>query len=107
MPNRPDKIKRAWKPERVAFGRRKDNSAFYNGRKWRKVSLIFREANPICKECLNNDTVGPADVCDHIEGLDNLINSGRDPYDMNNLQSLCHKHHNIKSGRESNKYKGG
>lgn len=107
MPNKPEEIKRHWVKERVAFGRRKDNSKFYNARKWRKVSSAYRELNPLCEQCKRNGEVGPADVCDHIDGLDNLLKTEQDAYDFKNLQSLCHKCHNKKSGRESGKNYGG
>ena len=76
-------------PERKAFSRPKDNSKFYNNRKWRKVSTAYREAHPLCEQCTRDGNVGHADVCDHIDGLDNLLNAGRDAYDEQHLQSLC------------------
>ena len=91
-----------WKQERVAFGRRKDNSSFYNSTRWRKTSRRYRDLHPTCEmECKENDIVSPAEVCDHIYGLDAIRQAGRDPYDFSELQSGCHKCHNRKSGRES------
>ena len=97
-----DAFKPFWKPERTPFGRRKDNSKFYNSRKWRKVSIAYRKAHPFCEmDCKDQGIVTGADVCDHRAGLDNIINAGRDPYDWNELQSGCHRCHNKKSGREA------
>ena len=104
MPIKKTKIQRPWVKEREAFGRRKDNTKFYNARQWRKVSKLFRNENSFCKHCDADGKVGPADVCDHIKGLDFLLSNGIDPYDFNELQSLCHRHHNIKSGKESHGY---
>ena len=107
MPYKPDNKQRHWVPERKAFGRRKDNSKFYNARKWRKVSVSYREAHPQCEECLRNNRVGPAQVCDHIKGLDYLLDNNLNPYDEKELQSMCHACHNKKSGRESHGKRGG
>lgn len=103
MPKRIDSQKLPWIPERKAFGRRKDNSKFYNGRKWRKVATSYRKNNPVCVVCASEDVVGPADVCDHIDGYDRIVAEGRDPYSVSELQSLCHYHHNKKSGREASR----
>jgi len=88
-------------PERKAFGRRKDNSKFYNSYKWRKFATAFRLRNPFCKECDKRGEVGPAEVCDHIRGLDFLLDNKLNAMSDDECQSLCHKCHNSKSGRES------
>ena len=82
MSKRIKKAKLPWVQERKAFGRRKDNSKFYNSWKWRKVSKAYRASHPTCEmECKSQRIVSNADVCDHIDGLDNIIAAGRDPYD--------------------------
>ena len=108
MPNKPQNIKRPWTTERVAFGRRNDNSKFYNSRKWRKVSKDYREANPLCEctECNRLGRVRSADVTDHKRGLQFLLDNGLDPYDLNELQSMSHSCHNKKSGRDAHKKRG-
>lgn len=100
-----NKIKRQWVPERIAFGRRNDNSKFYNSRKWRKVSKEKRIKNPICEcdECKKLNRVLPAEVVDHVKGLKYLLDNGLDPYDEKELQSMNHACHNKKSGRDSHK----
>ncbi len=106
--NKQRNIKLPWVQERTPFGRRKDNSKFYNARKWRRVSKAFRSRFPFCQmECKQQNIVTEAAVVDHIDGLDNIIKAGRDPYDWKELQSGCHKCHNEKSGRESSRKKGG
>lgn len=106
MPNKPKTKIKPWQEVRVPFGRRKDNSSFYNGTKWRKTSIAFREANPFCVDCQNENKVGPSDVADHIRGLQYLIDNNIDPYDWKELQGLCNKHHNSKSGRQAHGYRG-
>ena len=59
--------------------------------------MIKLQANPVCEECLRRGLVTEATVVDHIVP----INEGGAPLDMSNLQSLCAKCHNIKSGREA------
>lgn len=105
MPNAPKPIRPHWVPERKAFGRRKDNSKFYNGRKWRKFSKSFRERNPLCVKCEAEGRTTAAAVCDHIQGLDFLLDNDIDPIQESECQSLCHQCHNSKSGREAHGYK--
>lgn len=101
MPNKPKQIKRNWKPERKSFDRVKTNYEFYNSWKWRKRSKLFKENNPICVKCDQNDMVSAAMFTDHIQ----RIEDGADPWDESNWQSLCEFHHNQKSGREAHGYK--
>lgn len=103
MPTRPKKIKRAWKSERVAFGRRKDNSEFYNSPRWRKVSKLNKNKNPECVKCRDKGIVTAVRFTDHIV----RIEDGGAPYSDDNLQSLCEFHHNSKSGKEAHGYKEG
>jgi len=101
MPNRPKKIKRHWKPERKPFEREQSNYRFYNSARWRKVAKIHKELNPICVMCESQGVVSPAQFTDHIV----RIKDGGDPFNFENLQSLCQFHHNQKSGREAHGYK--
>lgn len=108
MPSKPKNIKRPWVVERVAFGRRNDNSKFYNARKWRKISKLKREQDPLCEcdECKSLNRVRAADVADHTRGLQFLLDNGLDPYDLKELKSMSHQCHNKKSGRDSHKNRG-
>ena len=105
MPLKPKKIKRPWKNnERVAFGRRaKNNYEFYNSQRWRRVASLHKEKNPYCKKCLDEGRKTSVEFTDHIV----RIEDGGEPYDENNLQSLCTHHHNQKSGKEAHGYKEG
>ena len=109
MAKQPDKVKRSWVPERVAFDRPVDFSWFYNGRKWRKTSKAYKELHPICEcyDCKENEIVKPAKVCDHVRGLKYLLDNGLDPYNFKELQSMSSECHNKKSGSERHGNKRG
>lgn len=102
MAKSPNKPKRSWIKERVAFERPVDLSWFYNQWKWKKTSKAYREANPVCEcnRCLIDGVVRPAQVCDHIKGLKYLLDNNIDPFDWNELQSMSKECHNKKSGSE-------
>lgn len=57
---------------------------------------MFIKENPLCVEC---ESV--AEVVDHIVS----IRDGGDKLSWSNLQSMCHKCHNRKSGREAHKHR--
>jgi len=100
MASKPNKIVRSWVPQRVAFERENSNSDFYNSWPWRKFAKRFKEANPLCVECLKKDLVVPVKVVDHIV----TINAGGGKLDDSNCQSLCESCHNRKSSNESRGY---
>ncbi|WP_435624499.1 hypothetical protein [Flagellimonas sp.] len=102
MPNRPKPRKRPWRDDRKPFGRRKNNNYdFYNSTRWRKKSRLFREKNPFCEQCERENRVVPAEVVDHVKGLQFLLDNGMDPYADEELESMCHKCHNVKSGKQA------
>ena len=70
----------------------------YNSTQWRKVASLHKKLNPMCviEGCQN-----PVHTTDHIKP----INDGGEPYNMNNLQSLCKRHNASKTGSQRfNKY---
>jgi len=103
MPSKPNQIKRNWVPERKAFDREADNSAFYNSRAWRKLRKSVLQKNPLCIECERKGITTVATVGDHIVP----INQGGEPMQESNIQPLCKKCHDSKSGRESGSNRGG
>lgn len=109
MAKKPQKIERAYKPERVAFERAVDHSEFYNSWTWRKTSRAYRSANPICEcnDCKTDEVVRPAQVCDHVRGLQFLLDNNISPYDWDELQSMSSECHNKKSGSESHRFRRG
>ncbi len=71
--------------------------ALYNSRKWRAWSRAHRAANPLCinySKCR-----GFAQVVDHIK----QISDGGNQWDKSNMQSMCHRCHNVKRSGESRK----
>lgn len=98
MPLKPKPRKRPWRTyqdKKPQQGRKADNS-FYHSTAWRRLSKAFRQDNPICEECLKKGKYTPSAVADHIV----RIEDGGEPLDRNNLQALCHRCHNKKSGQE-------
>ena len=80
-----------------------DNTAFYNSKEWRRLAKAHKRANPLCVVCESEDRLSPAQVTDHILA----IADGGSRLDWDNLQSLCHRCHNAKSGREAHRGRGG
>ena len=106
MPNKPKKIKRSWKPERVPFARPRDLSWFYNQTKWRKLAKARKEKYPLCRACKEKGIISPNEVTDHIRGLGYLLDNNLDPFKATELDDLCHRCHNRKSARETSRIKG-
>lgn len=97
MTNRPNKVKRPWVRERKPFERDRENDNFYNSRAWRRLRVNFLINNSLCVKCATLGLVSVATVVDHILP----INKGGERLDIDNLQALCAKCHNSKSGSEA------
>ncbi|WCJ49031.1 HNH endonuclease [Lactiplantibacillus plantarum] len=68
---------------------------FYKSSAWRKLSRRFLESNPVCVQCYQDGVIRKADVVDHvIEIKDDWSRR----LDESNLQPLCYRHHNRKTG---------
>lgn len=65
---------------------------FRNTAEWKRISAQVLLEEPICRLC--NE---PSTDCDHIIPLP----IGTD--DRSNLQGLCHKHHSIKTRKETSR----
>jgi 5-methylcytosine-specific restriction endonuclease McrA len=81
-------------------------TGFYKSSEWRRIRIAHLTSNPLCVECHKQGIINPGNVVDHIKRLNQ-----RDPFDtqhgrfgealdMQNLQTLCSKHHNEKSAKE-------
>ena len=57
--------------------------------------------NPLCAECDRHALVTPGEVVDHVKEL----KDGGDPWDPDNLQTLCKECHAKKTGEEVKKRK--
>ena len=78
-------------------GGRKDD-AIYNTTRWRKLRKYKLDTCPCCAECH-----AIATMVDHIK----RIRDGGDPFDYDNLQSMCDTCHAKKRQRESMEGRGG
>ena len=106
MPKRPKALVMPWAKKRpkefrpeFSSGSRTatDNSELYNSTKWRKFRRLYIVDNPLCEECKRNGKVTEGKDIDHITP----IRFGGEPFDFDNLQTLCKTCHNKKSGREA------
>ena len=82
-------------PEEV----RSAGSRGYN-RAWQKARKQYLDANPLCVKCMQEGRYVKATVVDHIvphRGDQKLF------WDRSNWQSLCKKHHDIKTGNEDSR----
>lgn len=104
MPKLPQSTKKKWiKTGKKPFSSLKNNTSknrkFYNRKVWKDIRDLYYKENPLCKWCEEEGLVVPGDVVDHIKE----INDGGEKLDINNLQTLCHKHHNQKTSWERKK----
>jgi len=72
------------------------NHKLYNSYKWRKFSHKLRDERILCELCLQEGRTTQCQMVDHITP----INRGGSVWDKSNLQVLCNKCHNIKSGKD-------
>lgn len=81
----------------------------HSSSRWRRTSLLYRQSHPICEACLREASKEASERAGERAGMLNLATStdhivplfdGGDPYDWDNLQSLCDYHHSLKSQRE-------
>ena len=70
---------------------------FYHTPAWRKVRKAYITRHPLCAECERNGVIKQGKVVDHITP----IRLGGAQFNWSNLQTLCEKCHNAKSGREA------
>ena len=71
----------------------RERSDEYNTRQWRKLRASILMDEPLCRGC----KLAVATVIDHIKA----VRSGGEFWDLENLQPLCKRCHNSKSGREN------
>ena len=66
-----------------------ENASFYQSRTWQKVRKAFFSTHPLCLWCEQEGVVKEGDVVDHIVE----IKDGGAELSLDNLQTLCHRHH--------------
>ena len=74
---------------------KRTGAKFYHSVQWRRLRNWHINQHPLCVMCRESDRATIADVVDHIDE----IRDGGAPLDANNLQSLCHSHHNAKTAQ--------
>lgn len=72
------------------------NQKDYNSKLWRDTSKQNLMDNPLCAVCQADGRTKEAALTDHLIP----INSGGSFLDSRNHMSMCHGHHNRKSGME-------
>ena len=72
-----------------------DGKVIYSTYKWKKLRQSYAEKNPLCEHCLRYDILTPVAVVDHVHE----ISLGGEPYDYNNLMSLCYSCHARKTNK--------
>ncbi|WP_425057877.1 hypothetical protein SCACP_24430 [Sporomusa carbonis] len=74
------------------FKRDAASKRFYGFHQWKKLRQQKLSRDPLCEHCAKESKVVPATVVDHIVP----IKEGGAAWDMNNLQSLCRYHDDVK-----------
>ena len=73
---------------------------FYKTAIWIETRKKKLRLNPLCEECQRNGTMVIGKIVDHIIP----IKQGGEPYDLDNLQTLCWSCHSRKSIQEGSRY---
>ena len=73
---------------------------FYRTPRWIETRKRKLQISPFCEECYKRGTVVTGKIVDHIIP----IKDGGEPYDMNNLQTLCWSCHSRKSVIEGSRF---
>ena len=91
MPNLPKQRSKPWvvardtnRPGSTALRTHNEVVDLYQTKQWKSLRKYHIQRNPLCKHCKEQD--GQV--------------AGGSPYDARNLQTLCDRHHNIKSRSE-------
>lgn len=72
----------------------------YNTTRWKELrEMALKRDKGLCVTCLKNNRIERAVLVDHIKEL----SDGGEPFDINNLKSLCSACHNKKSAEERKK----
>lgn len=85
-----------YKAKKLKTIRIKDNQQFYQSKEWQAVRKEYIKNNPFCAECLKSGVVVMGTHIDHIIPWQ----IGGDKFDFENLQTLCHSCHSIKTYKE-------
>ncbi len=77
----------------------KFDDKMYTKAKWKKLAKLSKQLQPLCYVCTKNGVTTIGDVSDHHLPVRLWPTKA---YDMSNLKTMCHSHHNQKSAIERN-----
>ena len=84
------------KHEQKSWDIKRTYDPFYSSKEWKRLSKAFREANPLCEECLKKGRTVIGKHRDHIKP----IADGGAPLEWNNIMNLCIPCHSSKTAKE-------
>ena len=82
--------------------RDKKRADFYNSLAWRRLSKAYLNNEPLCEHCQAQGIITGATEVDHIVAV---ADDWSKRFKIDNLQSLCHSCHMIKTVEDRKKYK--
>lgn len=77
-------------------------AALHSGHKWRELRNRHLKHEPLCRACVAAGVPQLAKVVDHVEPVREQPERA---YDDTNLQSLCARHHAVKSAAERKRWR--
>ena len=80
---------------------KQDFSKFYGSARWKKLRKYHINRNPWCVVCLQLGLYTPVEHVDHVTP----VQQGGEAFALENLQSLCHIHHNQKTAEDKKRGK--
>ena len=105
MPTKHPPLSMPWKPQQQVKKKPSTytnwgNTKFYQTKEWKQFRAQKKAMNPVCEICLSTKSIYiPMYFVDHIIP----IKDGGDPFDFENVQSLCKRCNFSKTGREAGK----
>ena len=79
--------------------RHQENREIYNSARWQKLRRLKLDLDPLCAHCAIQKRTRAAEEVDHILAIGN----GGEPFEYDNLQSLCTSCHSRKTAGEHGK----
>ena len=85
------------------YNRDEQATEFYQSARWKQVRELARNRDKgLCVMCLKENRITKLDVVDHILPREHYPEFA---YSLDNLQCLCHLHHNKKTAEDKLKFK--
>lgn len=76
---------------------------FYGSARWKALRAAHLRQHPLCVMCQAEGSIVAGRIVDHKK----TVRAGADPYDAENLQTLCDRHHNAKRSEEARQARAG